>query len=233
MTTPRPSIDSALAATERSGLRLVLAIRSAIVFIAIVSILITQGLDRGWYGASVISVLLLIGLAFWILVALERDQVWMGFAFGTLDLALLAWVAASVPLSQTGDVPQILVFRVYSIGIFFFILATSTLSLSPALVLWTGGGAILAIWAAWGWIVMQMDRVVTWADFASAPTAENYFRIVMDPDHIMVANRITDTVLIAGTAIVTAAAVQRARAPAPARIDPGQGPRRTGSGLLP
>ena len=204
-------IDRALAETERAGLSLVLTIRSAIVFIGLVSILLTQGIDRGLFGASIVLIFLVVGLAYRALVVLRRDRIWMRFAFIALDFALLAWIATTIPLSQTGDVPQIFVFRVYNTGVFFFLLATSALSLSPALVLWAGAGAILAIWGAWAWIVLQMDRVVTWADFADTPTAESYIRIVLDPDHVNLASRITETVLIAATALVTAAAVQRAR----------------------
>ncbi len=204
-------IDLALAETERAGLRLVLTIRSVIVFLGLVSILTTQGWERGLYGASIVSMFLIIGIIYFIFVINRRDRIWMRYAFVTLDLALLAWVAVSVPLSLNGDVPQIFVFRVYSVGIFFFILATSALSLSPALVLWSGAGAILASWGVWGWIVLKMDRVVTWRDFSVDPTAENYVRLVLDPDHINLSGRTGDSILIAATAIVTAAAVQRAR----------------------
>ncbi len=67
------------------------------------------------------------------------------------------------------------------------------------------------MWGAWGWVVSGMDRTVSWRDFPADPTAENYLRIVLDPNMIGMANRVTDSILIATTALVTAAAVQRAR----------------------
>ena len=210
-TTQAPNADAILARTERAGLRLVLIIRSAIVFLWLSSILLTQGIERGIFGASIAAVFLVIGLAYLAVVIAERDRTWMRYAFVALDLGLLAYITVAVPLSQTGDVPQILVFRIYNMGVFYFILATSALSLSPGLVLWTGAGAIAAVWGAWGWIVSGMDRIVLWSDFRNDPTAENYSRLVLDPDHINLAARIGDTVFITATALVTAAAVQRAR----------------------
>lgn len=205
------SIDQALAETERSGLRLVLTIRTGLVFSAIVFILATQGVQRGFMGASMATVFLVVGLAYRAIVIARRDRIWMRYAFIAADVILLGVIVAFLPLAQEGTVPQIFVFRVYGIGIFFFVLATSALSLSPGLVLWSGGMIVMTIWAAWGWIVWQMDRVVTWRDYAADPTADNYVRIVLDPDMIQMANRGTDSIVVIATALVTAAAVQRAR----------------------
>ena len=151
-------IDKALADTERAGLQLVLTIRSVIVFAALIGILATQGFERGLFGAGLVSIFLVIGLIYRAIVVLRRDRIWMRYAFVSIDLFLLAYLAVNAPLALEGSVPQIFVFRVYNFGIFFFVLATSALSLSPGLVLWTGAGAMFAIWGAWGWIVLQMDR---------------------------------------------------------------------------
>ncbi len=204
-------IDRALAATERAGLRTVLAIRSALIAALIVFNLGTQGVVQGAFGATVTAGFLVIGLAYRWLVVRERDRAWMRYAFVALDLALLAIVAATVPLSMEGEVPQIFVFRVFTVGIFFFVLATSALSLSPALVLWTGGAAVLALWGAWGWIVWGMERRVDWWDLFEERTAERYIEIVLDPDMIAAPQRFTETLLLLASAAVTAVAVQRAR----------------------
>lgn len=204
-------IEAALADTERAGLSLVLTIRSVLVVIVIVGVLGTQGLERGLFGASIAVIFLLIGLGYREIVRTRRDKIWMRYVFVTTDVALLGLIVAFVPLSQSGEVPQIFVFRVYSIGVFFFLLATAALSLSPALVLWSGLMIILTIWSAWGWIVWNMDTIVGWRDYASDPTARNYVRIVLHPDMINMANRVAETITIAATSVVTAAAVQRAR----------------------
>ena len=124
---------------------------------------------------------------------------------------MLAVVATIVPLSLHGDVPQIFVFRVYGTEIYFFILATSALSLSPRLVLWTGGASVLSLLGAWGWIISGMDTWVRWSAIEEDRTAEKYIDIVLDPDHIGAAERLMDVLLILCTATVTAAAVQRGR----------------------
>ncbi|MEM0988441.1 MAG: adenylate/guanylate cyclase domain-containing protein [Pseudomonadota bacterium] len=206
-----PGINPALAATERAGLRIVLAIRNAIVTFGILFIGVTQGLQNGWFGMSVISVFLGIGLVYRWLVVRQRDRQWMRYAFASLDMALLGLVAAVIPLSMHGEVPQIFVFRVYGAPLFFFLLATSALSLSPRLVMWTGASAVVALWTAWGWIVWQMERRVTWAQIADDRSADTYIRIVLDPDHIQLANRVTETALILAASLVTAVAVARAR----------------------
>lgn len=204
-------MEAALAASERDGLRVVLLIRNVVVALMMLFIAVTQGLETGWFGVSVLSVFLVAGLIYHALVVRALDRHWMRFAFTALDMGLLALVAVVVPLSIEGDVPQIFVFRVYGAVIFFFLLATSALSLSPRLVLWTGAMAVLALWSAWGWIVWQMDRVVTWSAIANDRTARKYIEIVLDPDHVGLANRATETILLLATAAVTAAAVARAR----------------------
>lgn len=210
-TTINQDIEAALADTERAGLSLVLTIRTLLVVIVIAGVLGTQGLERGLFGASFALIFLLIGLGYRGIVRARRDRIWMRYAFVTTDVALLGLIIAFVPLAQSGEVPQIFVFRVYSIGVFFFLLATAALSLSPALVLWSGLMIIVTLWSAWGWIVWNMDSVVGWRNYAADPTAENYVRIVLHPDMINIANRVAETITIAATSVVTAAAVQRAR----------------------
>ncbi|MEL7470005.1 MAG: adenylate/guanylate cyclase domain-containing protein [Pseudomonadota bacterium] len=207
----RSDIDNALAETERAGLLLTLNVRTILVLLLMVFIGGTQGLDTGYFGVAVCSIFLISGLIYRRLVQQQRDRDWMRYGFVALDVALLALVATVVPLSLHGDVPQIFVFRTYGINVFFFILATSALSLSPRLVLWTGFASAASIWAAWAWIVSGMERRVTWSDIVDDRTADKYIEIVLDPDHIGIADRVVETLLIAVTAAVTAAAVQRAR----------------------
>jgi len=209
--TATTDIERALAKSERAGLRTALTVRSALVFALILFIAGTQGPLQGWLGVSVFTGFLAIGLVYRWLVIRERDALWMRYAFVALEFGIVAVAAAVAPLSREGEVPQIFVFRVYGIGIFFFLLATSALSLSPRLVLWTGFCAVVALWGAWVAIVLDMERVITWAEIAGQRTAEKYVEIVLDPAHIQLANRFVETLLLAATAAVTAAAVHRAR----------------------
>jgi class 3 adenylate cyclase len=206
-----PAVETALLASERAGLRAVLSIRSVLLVALILFNLATQGIAQGAFGAAVTAGFLVIGLAYRWLVVRGRDRIWMRYAFVTLDCALLAVVAVTVPLSTHGEVPQIFVFRVFGVGIFFFILATSALSLSPRLVLWTGAASVISIWGAWGWIVSGMKRRVDWYDLEEERTAERYIEIALDPDMIGAPNRVVETLLLLACAAVTAVAVQRAR----------------------
>lgn len=210
-TTADTDIDATLAETERSGLRRALFVRNCLIGFVIVFIGGTQGPVQGAFGMAVTAVFLGVGLAYRALVISRRDAMWMRYAFITLDMGLLAVFATQIPLSLHGEVPQIFVFRVYGAAIFFFLLATSALSLSPRLVLWTGGMAVLALWGAWGWIVLGMDRVVTWSEITDDRTAEKYIALVLDPNMVAVSNRVIETALLLATAAVTAAAVERAR----------------------
>ena len=204
-------IETALADTERAGLAIVLTIRSVLIGVALLAIIGTMGLDRGLFGASFALIFLFIGLGYRSIVRARRDRIWMRYAFITLDVVLLGLIIAFVPLSQTGDVPQIFVFRVYTIGAFFFLLATAALSLSPGLVLWSGSVIILTLWSAWAWIVWGMEHRVAWSDYALDPTPAKYVWIVLHPDMINLSTRVSDTIALLATALVTAAAVQRAR----------------------
>ncbi|MEO1491478.1 MAG: hypothetical protein AAFV19_04915 [Pseudomonadota bacterium] len=143
-------IDGALARAERAGLTIVLAIRTGVVALLMAFIAGTQGLAIGWFGVAVLSVFLVIGLIYGVLVRQARDKQWMRYAFVALDMGLLGLAAVTVPLSLHGDVPQIFAFRVYGADIFFFLISTSALSLSPRLVLWSGAMAVLSLWASWG-----------------------------------------------------------------------------------
>ena len=204
-------IDTALARTERAGLLLTLNVRTALVLLIMAFIGGTQGIVVGYFGVAVASVFLISGLVYRWLVVRERDRDWMRYGFVTLDAAMLAFIAAIIPLSLHGDVPQIFVFRVYGVKVFFFLLATSALSLSPRLVLWSGFASVAAIWGVWGWIVSGMETWVRWSAITEDRSAEKYIEIVLDPNFIGLAERGTDTVVIMLTAIVIAAAVQRAR----------------------
>lgn len=129
---PPDELGHILAETERSGLKVVLAIRNGLVAFFMMFIAATQGIKTGWFGILVISVFLGVGLAYHWLVVQAMDRQWMRFAFASLDMALLAVVAVAVPLSIHGEVPQIFVFRVYGAIVFFFLLATWQAAGRPA-----------------------------------------------------------------------------------------------------
>lgn len=205
------STAQAINAAERSGLRLALAIRAGLLVALMSFSILSQPWPQGLVGAVSMLPCLLLGLAFAAAVRRRVDTAWMRYGFLALDAFVIALAAVTMPLTTGGDVPQIVVFRVYGVDVFFFVLALSALSLSPALVLWTGGCAIAAIWGAWLTIVAGMDRTLTWADLPPSSSAEVFLRTFLDADFTARGNRIVETILLAATAAVLAAAVSRAR----------------------
>ncbi|MEM8752928.1 MAG: hypothetical protein AAGF90_08135, partial [Pseudomonadota bacterium] len=197
-------IETALTETERAGLRLTLIVRSALVVAFAIFSIVAQPWPQGLTGAGYASIFLVSGLVYLALVQAKRDARWMRFGFVALDVGMIAFVATQVPLSMNGDVPQIFVFRVYGAGVFFFILASSALSLSPSLVLWTGATVVAAMWGAWVWIVSGMERRVSWDDLPQGSNAEQYMAIVLDPDFTGIGNRVIETLLLLATSFVTA-----------------------------
>lgn len=196
---------------ERAGLRFALAIRSAAVAILAVYSILGQGLPQGLVGAAFLVVFLVPGL--WVIWQLQarRDRPWMRYAIFAFDAVGLGIAAVTMPMTTGGEVPQYFVFRVFGIDVFFFVLAMSALSLSPGLVLWVGGLLIATLWAVFGIIRAGMEDPLTWLDLPPSAPPEVFTALLLDPNFAPVGNRIIETVLLLGTALVTAAAVSRAR----------------------
>jgi hypothetical protein len=93
-------------------------------------------------------------------------------------------VLALMPLSSGGDVPQNLVFLSTRGEYYFVVVAISVLTLSPALVLWTGLCSVLGLASATAWIMAGMDRIVSFESLPAAPSREAVLSIVLDPDFL-------------------------------------------------
>ncbi|MEM0943987.1 MAG: adenylate/guanylate cyclase domain-containing protein, partial [Pseudomonadota bacterium] len=208
---PEDDAAKALDRAERRGLGFAIAIRSVLLVAMALFSIFSQVWPQGLIGAAFMAVFMVLGLGFLRLIQAERDRHWMRYAFFACDAAILSIAAIHAPLSTGGDVPQIFVFRVFGVDAIYFVLATSTLSLSPRLVMWAGAAAVSGLWISWGIIVAGMERTVSWSDLpASAPT-ETFMAVFLDPDFIARGSRVIDTFLIIATATVMAAAVGRAR----------------------
>ncbi|MEL6217256.1 MAG: adenylate/guanylate cyclase domain-containing protein [Pseudomonadota bacterium] len=201
----------ALEQSERAGLALGLAIRGWLLAALMAFAVLGQQWPQGLVGGGFLLGFLLIGFLWRRMILRRQDRVWMRYAFQALEITAVGVAAVYMPLTTGGEVPQILVFRVYGIDVLFFLLAISALSLSPALVLWTGGCAVAALWGAWGTIVLGMERRLSWADMPASSSAEVYLALVLDPDFVATGSRVIESFLLIATALVIAAAVQRAR----------------------
>ena len=206
-----PPLDAGTAAAERAGLKLAIKGRT-LVLLPIAAWLGLAGYFPGnLYGVALVGLFLGLGLLHYWLIASARERPWQRYAFLSLDVAALGALAALMPLSTGGDVPQIIAFRAYGVTYLFLVLAVAALSLSPGLVLWAGGATLLALWSAFGWIVMGMERRISWGDLPPGPSGAQYLEVFLDPDFIGIGNRIEESLFIALTAGILALAVRRAR----------------------
>ena len=206
-----PAVEVSLADAERKGFRLAVIGRTfAVVAIALFYLFIFR-YPNNIYLAGAILAIAGAGLAPLALVGgrFERASRYAFFAF---DVAILSAILALAPLSSGGDVPQNLVFLSSRGEYYFVVVAVSVLTLSPALVLWTGLCAVLGLAGATGWIITGMDRVVSFADLPPSPSREAFVAIATDPNFLATSTRISEGVKIALVTAIAALAVHRARA---------------------
>lgn len=207
----KAQLEATFRQAEQDGLRL--AIRGRTIALVLIGI---------WYAASrpspvaasilaVIAAFGLLGLAHYLLIGTRHDRWWLKYAFITIDIAALAAVIALAPLSPGAEIPQVLTFRSSPFIYFYLVLAVASFSFSPSLVLWSGGVIAGCWWAAFGWVVSDMDRTVTWGTMPQPPTREDYLTVFLDPDFIGSGSRAQETITLVATAIVLAIAVHRAR----------------------
>ncbi|NDZ18733.1 hypothetical protein C7T35_21115 [Variovorax sp. WS11] len=203
--------DAALAKAEQAGLKLAIKGRlgAAMPFLVFYSAI-------GDYPAILLglgALALFMGLGvlhFW-LIATGRESRWHRFVFVAVDVSIFCAIAIFAPLSTLGDLPQIFVFRIYTIAYLMVFLAVSTLSLSPTLVLWTGFCQVVGVWIAFGWIVSGMDRTVTWGDVPTHPRQGDVLAVFFDPDFIGTGNRVVESLCLLVSTSILALAVSRAR----------------------
>jgi len=205
-------VEADLARAERDGLAITLLARSAV--LGVVALWLLYGVvayrASTAIGLAIVLAYLAAGL---VLLRYLRQGGHRGaiYVFTAAEIAGIGVIAATLPLSVSGDVPQVMVFRAYNIGYFLLPVAVGALSLSPALVLFAGAMACVSLWGAYLWIVSGMERRVSWADFPAGGSAEDYMRVLLDPDFIGAGNRIEETIAIVAISGLIALAVNRAR----------------------
>ncbi|WOS65466.1 adenylate/guanylate cyclase domain-containing protein [Sinorhizobium fredii] len=133
------------------------------------------------------------------------------FALFTFDAATASAILAFAPLSSGGDVPQNLVFLSSRTEYFYVIVATSILSLSPALVIWTGLCVVAGLAGATAWIVSGMDRIVSLGDLPASPSREEVLAVLLNPNFFGIPVRVNEGVVLGLVTGIAALAVHRAR----------------------
>ena len=210
---PTHSLDR-LRAAERQGLRLAILCRTVVIGAASVWFIgssLSNGDTPNLLGLAVLALYFFVGLAFLAVIGTRFEHPALKFAVAGADMLGAAAFFAVLPLSDSGEVPQILVYRAYGIYYLFPLIALSTLALSWRLVLWAGAMGVLGWWSAFLWIVSRMETTVSWGDLAPGATAAEYTALLLSPDFIGSGNRIEETGMLAIAAAILALTVHRAR----------------------
>ena len=133
------------------------------------------------------------------------------FAIFAFDMAGISAMLAFAPLSSGADIPQNFIFFSSRHLYYYVVVALSVLTLSPALVLWSGLCAVIGLGGAVGWIVQGMERLVSFGDMPRGPTREQFMAVVLDPDFLAIPVRVSEGLVIALSTAMAALAVHRAR----------------------
>ncbi len=204
------AVEAALADAERKGFRLAVLGRTG----ALVAIAFFYFVAFAWPNNIVVAALFLaaaaVGLAPLALVG-SRFERGGRFAFFAFDMAAISTMLAVAPISSGDDVPQNFIFFSGRHLYYFVVVALSVLTLSPALVLWSGFCAVAGLAGATAWIVSGMDRVVGFGELPRGPSREQFMAVVFDPDFLAISVRVSDGLVIALLTAIAALAVQRAR----------------------
>ncbi len=202
--------EDALADAERKGFRLAVIGRSC-AFVAFAFFYLgTFKYPNNVAVAALLLATAAIGLIPLWLVGSRYERI-SRFALFTFDAAIASAALAFVPLSSGGDIPQNLVFLSSRTEYYYVIVATAILSLSPALVTWTGLCSVLGLTGATAWIMSGMERVVTPGALPPSPSREDVLAVLLSPDFLGIPVRVTEAVVIALVTCIAALAVHRAR----------------------
>ena len=206
-----PSAEASLADAERRGFRLAVIGRTCALVPIALFYFATYGYPNNIYIAGLVLVTAAAGLVPLSLVGSRYERIGR-YAFFAFDAAILSAILAFAPISSGGDIPQNLVFNTSRGDYYFVVVAISVLTLSPALVLWTGLCAVIGLAGATIWIMAGMDHIVDLLGVPAAPSREAFLSVFLDPNFLGISVRVSDGVKIAVVTAIAALAVHRARA---------------------
>lgn len=204
-------ISRILARAERGGFRLLVLGRS----LFLLAILLWQFYYFTIHGNPTGTLLALASLGAGLLVyaalGTRFERRWHRYALFALDIAALTLVASIAPLVEGEPVPKILLFRAYGTHLLYLLLAMTTLSLMPGLVLFTGAALTLGLWTVIAVIAGEQELLRSWGELGSNPDATAYMQLLLSVDFINWGARFEETFVLLGSAAVLALAVGRAR----------------------
>ena len=172
---------------------------------------LASGLSPTPYGIGFLVALTLLGIAYYLSIDSPFDRPFARYLGSTLDVAAISALFVVVPVYQGLDLPQIYAFRNSDIILLLPLVALTTLTLSPWLVLWSGLSAVVCWMAAYVYVLLQMDRRVSWSDMPAVPTRAEYEGLILSPDFVARGNRMTEALVTLLVTAVLALAVARAR----------------------
>jgi len=162
-------------------------------------------------------VLALAGLVALRTIGTKREKV-SRFIFFSTDAALVSAILAIAPLSSGDDIPQNLVFFTTRVQFFYIVIAASILTLSPALVVWTGACCVLGLTLSTLWIAAGMESILSFRDLPIAPSADVFNRIVLNPDFLGIESRVEEALILSAVTGIAAIAVYGVRSVVLARV---------------
>lgn len=136
------AVESALAEAERKGFRLAVIGRACALVAIALFYLTVYGYPTNFYVAGAILLAAAIGLIPLRLVYSRHERA-ARFVLFTFDAAAASAILAVAPFGGARDLPQNLVFLTSRTDYYYVVVAASFLTLSPALVIWTGLCAVI------------------------------------------------------------------------------------------
>ena len=203
-----------LARNERQGLRIAIALRTAVVVSALlwyVVAFIGYGFAPRPGAFVILLALVLVGVAHLAVIGTRIDRGWIKYVVLTMDVAAITAAYVFIPVSTAAEVPQILAIRSWGVHVLVPVIALSALTLSAAYVAYAG----LASAAAWVSIFLilssQIADPLSWDDLSRTPTLGDYERVFLSVDFIGRGTRVIEIGILLITAAILAFAVARAR----------------------
>jgi adenylate cyclase len=204
------AVDAALADAERRGFRLAVLGRTGALIALGLFYLVAFPWPNNLMMAALFLAAAAVGLVPLALVGGRFERAGR-FAFFSFDVAAISAMLALAPLSSGGDIPQNYIFFSSRHHYYYVLVALSVLTLSPALVLWTGLSAAAGFAGAVAAIAAGMERVVGFGDLPRGPTREEFLVVAQSPDFLSIPVRVNEGLVIALVTAIAALAVHRAR----------------------
>ena len=204
-------VTEAIEREERNGVAFTFFVRSAALFAVAVWLATTVPFPRVSWWLGLVALFFISGLVPVVLRSRRHWRLWVG-VFVVVDAALLA-VALLAPNPFVQDPwPIQMQLRFYNHLYLFVFLAGAALSYSPLLVLWAGAAAA-GTWSAGVWLIARMPESVTESDglAGDAATQGQILDSVLSPTFVSMATWQNEVVLLLIAALITSAAVWRAR----------------------